>query len=272
SGDVEAEARLFLNKLLAGLWAQNLATLGLENPRFADRRHEAHRQYISAWNFLVSQTVRECGKLSLAPREVSWRSPLAALDVDGVLDRMVFGFPSTTASGIKALSLLACHGFTVALNTARTLPEVKEYCHAYGLAGGVAEYGGVAWDRVQNRQVSLVDADAMRELEEARGALSRIPGVFLNEDYQYSLRAFTYQSGRTVPRPRSMAPDLLAGLKWNRLHVHRTGLDTAITAKDTDKGTGLCALLALAGLPDAGVTAVGDSEPDLAMFRAAGRS
>jgi hydroxymethylpyrimidine pyrophosphatase-like HAD family hydrolase/hypoxanthine phosphoribosyltransferase len=272
SGDVEAEARLFPNKLLAGLWAQNLATLGLENPRLAGRGDEFHRQYISAWNFLVSQTVRECGKLSQTPRDVSWRSPLVIIDVDGVLDRMVFGFPSTTAAGIKALSLLACHGFTVALNTARTLREVKEYCHAYGLAGGVAEYGGVAWDYVQNRQVSLVDAESMRELEEARGALRRIPGVFLNEDYQYSLRAFNYQNGRTLPLPHSMAQDLLAGLKLNRLHVHRTGLDTAITAKETDKGTGLRALLSLAGLADADVIAVGDSEPDLAMFRGAGRS
>src|SRR5262249_8227012 len=218
------------------------------------------------------QTVRECAKLYQTPGDVSWRSPLVMIDVDGVLDRMVFGFPSTTAAGIKALSLLAYHGFTVALNTARTLREVKEYCHAYGLVGGVAEYGGVAWDRVQNRQVSLVDAESMRELEEARGALSRIPGVFLNEDYQYSLRAFTYQNGETMPLPHSMALDLLSGMKLNRLHVHRTGLDTAITAKETDKGTGLRALLSLGGLADAGVTAVGDSEPDLAMFRAASRS
>src|SRR5215469_4524071 len=272
SNDVDVERRLFLNKLLAGLWAQNLATLGLENPRLADRRDEFHKQYTSAWNFLVSQTVRECGKLCLAPGNVGWRSPLVMIDIDGVLDRMVFGFPSTTAAGIKALSLLACHGFTVALNTARTLREVKEYCYAYGLACGVAEYGGVAWDRVQNRQVSLVDAESMRELEEVRGALRRIPGVFLNEDYQYSLRAFTYQNGRTVPLPHSMAQDLLSGLKLNRLHVHRTGLDTAVTAKETDKGAGLRALISLAGLADAGVTAVGDSEPDLAMFRTAGRS
>jgi len=152
------------------------------------------------------------------------------------------------------------------------LREVKEYCKAYGLAGGVAEYGGIAWDRVTNRQVSLVAPESMRELEEAKEALRRIPGVFLNEDYQYSLRAFTYQNGRTMPLPSLMAQDLLARLKLDRLQVHHTGLDTAITAKETDKGKGLCALLALVGLAARDVTAVGDSEPDLAMFRAAGRS
>jgi hydroxymethylpyrimidine pyrophosphatase-like HAD family hydrolase len=272
SGDTEAEERLFPNKLLAGLWAQNLATLGLENARLVDRRDTFNRQSTSAWNFLVSQTVRECGKLCRTSAVLSWHSPLVVLDVDGVLDRMVFGFPSTTAAGIKALSLFACHGFTVALNTARTLREVKEYCDAYGLAGGVAEYGAVAWDRATNRQVSLVAAESMRELEEARGALQRIPGVFLNEEYQYSLRAFTYRNGKTMPLPRLMAENLVAGLKLDRLHVHHTGLDTAITAKESDKGKGLRAMLSLAGLADADITAVGDSEPDLAMFRVADRS
>lgn len=271
-GDIEAEKRLFPNKLLAGLWAQNLATLGLENPRLVDVRDTFNRQYITAWNFLVSQTVRECGKLCRKPGNAGWRNPLVVIDIDGVLDRMVFGFPSATAAGIKALSLFASHGSTVALNTARTLREVKEYSNAYGLAGGVAEYGAVAWDRASNRQLSLVSTESMRELDEARAALRRIPGVFLNEDYQYSLRAFTYQRGKTMPLPRLMAENLLAGLKLDRLHVHHTGLDTALTAKETDKGTGLNALLSLIELAAPDVTAVGDSEPDLAMFRVADHS
>jgi hydroxymethylpyrimidine pyrophosphatase-like HAD family hydrolase len=272
SGDREVKERLFPNKLLAGLWAQNLATLGLENSRLVCRRDTFNRQYIAAWNFLVSQTLRECGKLCRTPGNMGWHAPLVVLDIDGVLDRMVFGFPSTTAGGIQALSLFACHGFTVALNTARTLREVKEYCHAYGLPGGVAEYGAVAWDRAGNCQVSLVSPESMRELEEAQGALRRIPGVFLNEDYQYSLRAFTYQNGRTAPLPRLMAENLVAALKLDRLQVHHTGLDTAVTARETDKGIGLRALLSLAEVEAHELSAVGDSAPDLAMFRVAGHS
>ncbi len=272
SGDVEVEERLFLNKVLAGLWAQNLATLGLQNPRLAQRRQEFHDLHTRAWNFLVRQTVRECGKLGPVTSNVSWQSPLVVLDIDGVLDRMAFGFPSTTAAGIKALSLFSSHGFTVALNTARTLDEVQEYCAAYGLAGGVAEYGSIVWDHVNNRQMNLVDSESMRQIGEAQRALRGIPGVFLNKDYQCSLRAFTYKNGRTMPLPPSMAQDLLAKLKLNRLQVHHTGLDTTITARESDKGKGLLALLSLAGIDSIQVNAVGDSEPDLAMFRVAGRS
>jgi hypothetical protein len=61
-------------------------------------------------------------------------------------------------------------------------------------------------------------------------------------------------------------------LQLDRLQAHHTGLDTAITAKETDKGKGLQALLSIARVAAADVTAVGDSEPDLAMFRVAGGS
>ena len=268
SGDTHVEKRLFLNKLLAGLWAQDLATLGLQNPRLLHRRREFHQQYISAWNFLVGETLRECGKLCHRPHEIRWHTPLVVTDIDGVLDRMVFGFPSTTAAGIKAISLLHAHGFATAVNTARTLHEVKQYCRAYGFAGGVAEYGSVLWDAVSEQERVLVSTESLRQLEQAQDAFQRIPGVFLNGDYQYSLRAFTYQGGRTKPLPPLLVQDLLASLKLARLQVHHTGLDTAILAKEINKGTGLLSLLAFVGLPADDVFAIGDSEPDLAMFRA----
>ncbi len=272
SGDIHVEKRLFLNKLLAGMWAQNLATLGLHNPRLLHRRHEFHQQYLSAWNFLVGETIRECGKLCHRPREIHWHTPLVVADIDGVLDRMVFGFPSTTAAGIKAISLLHGHGFAIAINTARTLHEVKQYCRAYGFAGGVAEYGSVLWDAVSEQERVLVSTESLRQLGQAQDAFRRIPGIYLNGDYEYSLRAFTYQDGRTKPLPPLLVQDLLASLKLDRLQVHHTGLDTAILAKEINKGTGLLSLLAFVGLPADDVLAIGDSEPDLAMFRVVHRS
>src|SRR5260370_3863701 len=50
SGDVNVEERLFLNKLLAGMWAQNLATLGLQNSGLLPRRCVFYLQYVFAWN------------------------------------------------------------------------------------------------------------------------------------------------------------------------------------------------------------------------------
>jgi len=269
SGDVNVADRLFLNKMLVGLWEQNLATLGLQTGKLLFRRNEFHQQYTTAWNFLVMEAIQQCGKLCLHPAEILWKTPLVVTDIDGVLDRMVFGFPCATAAGIKAISLLHTHNFGMTVNTARSLQEVKQYCSSYGFAGGVAEYGAVIWDAVNHREFALVDSCALAQMERVKKALQEIPGVFLNDDYQYSLRAVTYHNGRTAPLPPVLVQDLLGKLGVDRLRAHHTGLDTAIVAKETDKGAGLLQLLKLVGLPAEDTVAIGDSEPDLAMFRVA---
>jgi hypothetical protein len=61
-------------------------------------------------------------------------------------------------------------------------------------------------------------------------------------------------------------------MRLNRLCFHQTRIDTAIVAREVDKGTGLVALLEWAGIPVTETIAIGDSEPDLPMFQAARRS
>ena len=272
TGDEISSSRLFINKLAAGTWSQVWAINSMHDRRQLRRQKDYHRQYLAAWNFLVTETVRECGNLCHKPSEIVWRNPIIALDIDGVLDRMVFSFPSATAAAIQAVSIFHTHGCTIALDTARTLREVKEYCNAYGFAGGAAEYGSVVWDAVSDRALPLVSRESFEQLKEIRKALENIPGVFLNEDYEFSVRAFTYHTERTQPLPALVAENLIARLNADRLKIHHTGSDTAILAKEIDKGVGLRGLLALAGVSDAKVFAVGDSEPDLPMFRAANRA
>src|SRR5438046_3116324 len=142
-GDTGVEERLFLAKLLAGTWAMGSATASLADGRLLHRHQEFNEQYINAWNFLTAQTTRFCGRLCGPAPAPRWRSPLVVMDIDGVLDKQIFGFPSTTAAGIRAVALLHAHDVAVAVDTARMLSEVKEYCTAYGFVGGVAAYGSV---------------------------------------------------------------------------------------------------------------------------------
>ena len=120
----------------------------------------------------------------------------------------------------------------------------------------------------------------------------RDPGVFLDERHQYSIRAFTYrdkplgliQSLLSLARSSSIGdsavgpiwthivPQLLVDLRLDRLAFRHTMIDTAIVAKEVDKGAGLAALRDRVLAKDAETIAVGDDEPDLAMFRVATRS
>jgi hydroxymethylpyrimidine pyrophosphatase-like HAD family hydrolase len=293
SGDVEVGQRLFVNKLLAGLWTMESAQEHLfATMQTGQRQQELHRRFLGAWDFLTVQTARFCGARCRPSQPVCWRAPLVMLDVDGVLDRRVFGYPCTTAAGMEALSLLATGGCSVALNTARSAAEVKDYCEAYGLAGGVAEHGGYLWDAVAQCGQSLLDQEAMVQLDKLREHLRRIPGVFLDDRHQYSIRAFMFEKpphslllrllnsvrsfsvgqGAPTPLPTLVMNHLIATLRLDRLSFHHTKIDTAIVAKDTDKGTGLSALRDRVLAPDAETIAIGDTETDLPMFRAATRS
>jgi haloacid dehalogenase-like hydrolase len=269
--DVGVKERLFLNKLLAGSWAMTTALDNLDDPRLAHRHQEFNQQYVDAWNFLSVHTMRFCAGLCPDPATPRWRSPLVVMDIDGVLDKQIFGFPSTTAAGIHALSLLHAHDLALAVNTARTVSEVKEFCKVYGLAGGVAEYGSAVWDAVGGQERVLVSTESLRQLELVRDALRQIPGVFLNDGYRHSIRAYTFERGATVPLPTTVIRNLMTDLGVNRLHFHQTYIDTAVLAKEIDKGKGLLALLELAGQKGLETWAIGDSEPDLAMFRVATR-
>jgi hydroxymethylpyrimidine pyrophosphatase-like HAD family hydrolase len=293
SGDVEVGQRLFVNKLLAGLWTMESAQEHLFGVmQTGQGQQELHRRFLGAWDFLTVQTARFCGARSRPSRRASWRPPLVMLDVDGVLDRRVFGYPCTTAAGMEALSLLATGGFSVALNTARSVAEVREYCQAYSLAGGVAEHGAYLWDAVAQCGQPLIAQETMVQLDELREHLRRIPGVFLDDRHQYSIRAFMFEKrphslllrlvnsirsfgvglGVPTPLPTLIVDHLITTLRFDRLSFHHTMIDTAIVAKDTDKGTGLTALRDRVLGPDAETIAIGDTEADLPMFRAATRS
>ena len=297
SGDTEVQSRLFMNKVLAGTWAMASSPKCLfQSTSPPDRQQEFNRQFVDALHFLTVHTARFCGRLCQPPKTACWRSPLAVLDVDGVLDRHIFGYPCTSAAGIEALSLLHAHEFAIAVDTARSVMEVREYCQAYGFAGGVAEYGSYIWDAVGQRGRVLVGPESRQQLDRARTALEQLPGVFLDHRYQCSIRAFTYEDRGTllgrlpipsplrsvltlgsddrapVPLPTLTVQQVLAGLGLDRLAFKQTTLDTTIVAREVDKGTGLSALLDWVGQRDAETLAVGDSAPDLPMFRVARRS
>ena len=291
SGDTTVEQRLFMQKLLAGLWAMKQAREHLfAKPHASERQQVFHQRFMNAWNFLTVEAARHCGSACAPSGRPQWRAPLVTLDIDGVIDERVFGFPCTSAAGIEALSLLRNHGFSVALNSARSVAELKAYCEAYGIAGGIAEHGGYIWDAVRGRGRALLAPETLRQMDELRSALRRIPGVFLDDRHRYSIRAFTYLDkprgilstvvksirssavgdGALAPVPSLLINHLMTGL--DRLSFHHTSIDTTVVAKEVDKGAGLVALRDWVLGRAAETIAVGDQEPDLTAFRVATRS
>jgi hypothetical protein len=132
----------------------------------------------------------------------------------------------------------------------------------------------------------------LRQLDELRSALRRIPGVFLDDRHRYSIRAFTYVpkprgilstvvksirssavgDGALAPLPALLINHLMTDLGLDRLSSHHTSIDTTVVAQETDKGSGLVALRDWVLGAEAETVAVGDQQPDLTAFRVATRS
>jgi len=291
--DYSAPQRLFIYKLMAGMWTMAQCQEQLFSiPRKAKAQQDIHHRFMAAWAFLTEQVARYCGELCNPPQTLRWKTSLVALDIDGVIDRRPFGFPCTSAAGIRAISLLQKSRHSVAINTARSVEEVKLYCEAYALHGGVAEYGSYVWDAVSSRGAVMVGPEALRQLDLVRNRLRSIPGVFLDERHFYSVKAFTYRErprgflswlrhsirfgdvgdGALQPLPSIMIRQILGELDADLLHFHQTDIDTVVTARDIDKGIGLIGLRDFVLNGEAETIAVGDNTADLAAFAVATKS
>ncbi len=293
SGDTQIHSRILLNSLAAGLWYMYEAQQRMMTGHAASNwQWNHHRIFMSSWHFLTVLMARFSGSLFGPILPPAWQGPIIFLDIDGVIDLRLMGFPSPTYASAVALRKLSVAGFSVALNSARSAAEVREYCAAYGLAGGVGEHGTYLWNAVGHHGTSLIDDQARAELNTLRAELRKLPNHFFDERHESSVRASIYVErpkgifaqgqrsmrlaecgdGALAPLPKATARRLIADLNLERLEFHSTEIDTTFTVKGFNKGTGLIALRNSVLGPEAVTVAVGDQEPDLEMFSQASAS
>jgi hydroxymethylpyrimidine pyrophosphatase-like HAD family hydrolase len=204
---------------------------------------------------------------------------LCALDIDGVLETNALGFPGLTPAGALTVRALTLHGYRPVLATGRSLDEVRERCAAYHLAGGVGEYGAVAYSHGTGR-VREVLSDSDREaLNQLRAALGDIEGVRLDPDYRYAVRAYclTAAGQRRSLSPETAAMALVKSGAGRRIRPIVGEAQTDFMVAGIDKGTGLRLLAADLGVEEGGegkplALAVGDTVSDLPMFALAAQA
>jgi hydroxymethylpyrimidine pyrophosphatase-like HAD family hydrolase len=266
TGDSSIENRLIYFKLLVGSEAMSEALNKLNKVEYHSQYPDLNQIYVNSWKFLVSEMMGHTGQLCEGEPIRCWAEPMFVMDIDDVLDKNIFGFPTTTAKGVYSLSLLRTHGVCSIVNTARSLEEVKAYCKHYGFPGGIAEYGSVIWDETKQSSEVLVSAEALEEIKALEQALMAIPGIFINPFYQCSIRAYSFDRDRTIPIPEATIGGLFEKLGIKHLTSKRTHIDTAILSRDVDKGKSLIRLKESKGIKNGEIGAIGDTESDLPML------
>jgi hydroxymethylpyrimidine pyrophosphatase-like HAD family hydrolase/adenine/guanine phosphoribosyltransferase-like PRPP-binding protein len=192
--------------------------------------------------------------------------PLCALDVDGVLETRWNGFTAISPPAAEAVRALHAHGLRVAVCTGRSLDDVRERCEDYGLAAGVAEYGGVVFD---GEVRVLLDPPARAAIDAVREALAARPGIAFGGGRVASVRAYRHdERGRRRGLDDADVAAALAAAGADRVTVAPGDRQTDFHAAGHDKAAGLRALLAGAPL----ALAVGDTENDATMLALAERA
>ena len=269
SGEYEIADRILLWKLVHGVVVMELATAALD----VETRRETllfwHERLILARNFLVHQM--NLFSASLLPLRIplQWTRRLIFLDLDGVFDSNVFGFPQATTSSLISLARLEGHGFSVILNTARSIADVRQYCLAYGLSGGIAESGCIFVDAATKNEISLIETEAAEQLRRCKTVIQSLPGAFVDPNYVTAVRAFRYDGNRTQGLPEAEVQGVLERAGFERLTFLPTYADTTIVPKGIDKGSGLLWAKKYLRCEGDTVAAIGDNDQDLNMFRAA---
>jgi hydroxymethylpyrimidine pyrophosphatase-like HAD family hydrolase len=214
---------------------------------------------------------RYFGELFFRDVAFSTDGELCGLDLDGVLETEPLGFPALTGTSALALRSVLQHGYRPILVTGRSLAEVQDRCSAYKLAGGVAEYGAVAYNHHTRRSRPTITQGDQQALDRLREALRGVEGVFLDQNYHHAVRAYRADAeGRRQSLPAGIVGRLLAeGGLHDRIRPIPGDSQTDFVISRISKATGVRMLAADLGVENAGESdwplalAVGDTVTDL---------
>ncbi len=254
----------FLESLLSEVEAGAIPADGLESLDAAAVVAMADRTSRAA----ARADQRYLARTLLADTRALSTGPLCAIDIDGVLETGLLGYSSVTPSGAASLRRLMRHGYRPVIASGRSLGEVIDRCRAFGLAGGVAEYGAAVYDHGAGRVIELLEKSEAADLERIRVRLKNTPGVHVDGGYRRAVRASLLSAHSRKPLPEEMVEELRAENPINAIH----GLaQTDIVPARINKGEGVRALAErLAGdrprARPALAFAIGDSFADLSLL------
>jgi hypothetical protein len=271
SNDTGAPGRLLLYKLLTGVVAMQTAVYCIGRATSRERQDDCNRRYNAARKYLTFQMSLHSARGLRGSPATKWTKHLFFLDLDGVFDSELFGplFQHTTPSGVHALNLLKSNGYSVVLNTGRSVEHVRSYCRTYMLPGGIAEYGSVFVDAVRNVELPMIDDEGQAQLTRCRELLQRMPDVFIDAGYHFSIRCYRYGGPTTLGLRETELRRLLDDSGLDCLKFIARDVDSYIVQQNLDKGTALDGVKQLVPNVATPVVAIGDSLHDLEMLRKA---
>jgi len=188
------------------------------------------------------------------------------LDIDGVFDTEILGFPHTTISGLKAISLLRSNDFMIIPNTGRSGLNVQNYCDNYDFEWGIGEYGSVIIDHTHQKEIPLVSTEGAQEISRLRNILQENQEIFIDSNYHYTIRAFRFKNSQNQGLSKKEAESILKEHELKNIRIITRNSDTYFVDKNCNKGTAVDYLKNYWDYTAESLFAVGDSDDDIPML------
>ena len=259
--------RIFIYKLLYATAESERIHHSIMERNKRDVLCELNRRSQRCWDFRVFAMNKFCSSLMTKSTHNSKLTGLFFMDIDGVFDVEVLGFPHTTIKGLEAISYLRSNGYSVIPNTGRSCSHVRNYCASYGFDGGIGEYGSVIVDMVHDKEIPLISDEVAEEISRCRKVIDNLEGVFIDPNYLYSVRAFRYTPHGTQGMEEEEVEKIFKEYGFSKLRAIVRDLDTYIVGKEMSKGKAIDQYKKWMDYPDNFVTGViGDSDEDVSML------
>lgn len=273
SGDKLAlNERVFLYKLLYAKTVSDRSLHQLNQIQSKETKIRLDRRFQWSRDFRVFAMNKFCTSLLKNGKPAYNHPSIFFIDIDGILDVEIFGFPHTTFSGLEAVALLYSNGYSIIPNTGRSCIHMKNYCKYYGFAWAICEYGCVIVDMENDREISLIDDDTANELSRCRNILSNMKDVFVDSNYRYAIRAYRYNDKETVCLSADEVSAILKEYGLNRLRVVSREADTYFVGAGNNKGNAIDYCRHYIFPQELSTTAVGDSPDDVYMLEKINRA
>ena len=265
SNDDNIHDRLILYKLLYGSMVNRKAKFEILESSNNDNKKKANSRYLKSWDFLNHTMSSFCSGIIKQNNSLA-RNKLFFMDIDGVFDTEIFGFPHTTISGLSGIAKLENDGYDIIPNSGRSIENIQSYCSLYNFSGGVAEYGSVIWDNLKKIEIPLIKSDVYDQLYTCRQVLQNDDSIFIDTSYKYSIRAFRYNSRRTEGLTATESKELLKKYNLDSLKAINRHEDTYFVGKEISKGDAIKNYLNYIESSVRSTAAMGDSDEDISMF------
>jgi hydroxymethylpyrimidine pyrophosphatase-like HAD family hydrolase len=261
-------ARLAYHKLMAGLAELEAIQTASPEPGSRTEREGLARDLVTIEQTLTRTINGYLAGLYLPDIASRETGDVWALDLDDTLENDSLGFQATSPAGAVALRTLAAHDQVVLTSTGRSLAEVQDRCETYAIAGGIAEYGSVAWDARHRRQLAIISDESRLALDKLREAILDETDILLDPRYEHTLRLFRNTSdGRRGMKVEEIT-QVIERHRLQGIEVVEGFRKTVVWAAGSDKAHALSPLLRSLGVDREARTlhVVGDEITDLGLM------